>query len=255
MNRGTKKFLYGLFYFACVSLVVFLVYKSYTTVPPSCFDNIQNQYETGIDCGGSCIACDIKSLIPLDMIGSPRLFTIPSSGNETALFQVENQNTSHHAMSFGYVVNVLDKNGENVETLSGTDTLFAGEKRYIFEPLLTTPSRNIGTISLEFKDPKWKPADEYVPPVLTLSDIKTDVGKSWLRVNGVVKNGNTFSAREVKVIAILRGKSGMELFAAQVILTSIPGFGSVSFTIPFPFDKTLIDGLDPNKSEVFVSSQ
>ncbi|MEK7089405.1 MAG: hypothetical protein AAB920_01150, partial [Patescibacteria group bacterium] len=67
--------------------------------------------------------------------------------------------------------------------------------------------RNIGTISLEFKDPAWKPVDEYVPPALTLSDIKTDVGKSWLRVNGTVKNGNTFSAREGKIIAILPGKS------------------------------------------------
>lgn len=255
MNRGTKKFLYGLFYFSCVALIAFLIYQSYTKTPLTCFDNIQNQNETGVDCGGSCISCELKNLIPLDEIGTAQVFTIPSFDKEIVLFKVENQNTAYHAMQFTYVVNVLDKNDIVVETVSGTDSLFAGEQHYIFESRLTTPIRNIGHISLELNNPQWKSVNEFVPPALTLSGIATDVGKSWLRVNGSIKNGNTFSAQNVKILAILHGKSGMRLFASQVILTSLPGFTTQSFTIPFPFDKTLIDGLSASSTEVFVSSQ
>lgn len=254
MKRGIKKFLYGVFYLAGISLVVFLVYRNLNAAPPTCFDNIQNQDETGIDCGGGCIACDIKNLAPLNVMGVPRIFLIPAANKQAVLFEVENQNITHHAMQFTYTITITDKTGANVESVSGSDTLFAGEHRYMFEPRVLTPARTIGNISVALSDPQWRPASEVAPPTLSLSDLKTDISNG-LSVNGTVKNGSTFPAQNVKLIAILRTTSGTELFASQVILTSIPGFGNTSFTIPFPSDKTLIDSLNPARTEVFVSSK
>lgn len=254
MKRGIKKFLYGVFYLACISLVVFLVYRNLNAAPPTCFDNIQNQDETGVDCGGGCIACDIKNLTPLNVVGTPRILLLPAANKQVVLFEVENQNTTHHAMQFTYTLTITDKTGAMVESLNGADTLFAGEHRYMFDPRVLTPARTIGNISVVLSDPEWRPANEVSPSALSLSNLKTDTSNG-LSVSGIVKNGSTFSAQNVKLIAILRTTSGTELFASQVILTSVSGFGSTTFTIPFPSDKTLIDSLDPARTEVFVSSK
>lgn len=254
MNRGFKKFIYGLFYLSLLGFGVLLVIRSATKAPATCFDNIQNQNETGIDCGGSCTPCDIKNLIPLDEASPARIFSL-ASGKAFALFKVENQNTTYHAMPFSYTVNVLDLNGVNVESWTGSDFLFAGESRYILETRITPPVRSIGSVSIQMNDPVWRSVNDVVPPSLSLGDIKTDVGSSWLRVSGTIKNGSSFSANDVRVVAILHSKSGAELFASQTILTSVPGFGSGSFTISFPFDTTLMKELDPNGTRVFASSK
>ena len=254
MRRGFKKFAYGLFYLSILGFFVLFAFRSATKAPATCFDNIQNQNETGIDCGGSCTPCDIKNLIPLDEAVPSRIFSL-ASGKAFALFKVENQNTTYHAMPFSYTVNVLDLNGINVESWTGSDYLFAGESRYILETRITPPARSIGSVSIQMSDPVWRSVNDFVPPSLTLSDIKTDVGSNWIRVNGVVKNGSSFSANNVKLVAILHSKSGAELFASQTTLTSVPGFGSGSFTVSFPFDTTLSKELDPNGTRVFASSK
>ncbi len=254
MKRGFKKFIYGLFYLSLLGVFVLLVVKSITKTTPTCFDNIQNQNEAGIDCGGPCTPCDIKNLIPLDEAAPSRIFSL-ASGKAFALFKVENQNTDYHAMPFSYTVNVLDLNGVNVESWTGSDFLFAGETRYILETRITPPARSIGSVSIRLSDPVWKSVNDFVPPSLSLNDIKTDMGSSWLRVSGTVKNGSSFSANNVRVVAILRSKSGAELFASQTVLTSVSEFGTESFTVSFPFDTTLIKELDPNGTRVFASSK
>ena len=254
MNRGFKKFIYGLFYLSLLGLFALLVVRSATQTPPTCFDNVQNQNETGIDCGGSCTPCDIKNLIPLDEVAPSRIFSL-ASGKAFAFFKVENQNTDYHAMPFSYTVNVLDLNGVNVESWTGSDFLFAGESRYILETRITPPARSIGSVSIQLSNPVWKSVNDFVPPSLSLSNIKTDIGSSWLRVNGTIKNGSSFPANNVRVVAILRSRSGAELFASQTVLTSVPEFGTGPFTVSFPFDTTLIKELDPNGTKVFASSK
>lgn len=254
MKRFIKKFFYGLFYFAGISLIIFLVYRTMTATPPTCFDTIQNQDETGVDCGGVCVACDIKDLSPLAVIGSARIFSVPTLNKQAVLFEVQNPNSTYHAAQFTYTLTVTDKTGATVESWSGTDTLFAGEHRFMFDSRVITPARTIGNIAVTLSDPQWELATERVPPSLSLSDIQTATS-SGLGVSGVIKNASTFSAPNVKLIAILRTKSGIELFASQVILTSVPGFASSTFTIPLPSDTTLIDNLDPASTEVFASSK
>ena len=49
--------------FLFLALVMTGVYYAFLKPAPTCFDNIKNQDEEEIDCGGtSCIACEIKTL-------------------------------------------------------------------------------------------------------------------------------------------------------------------------------------------------
>ena len=60
--RLLKQFLYGFFYLAILVSLIWLVYSFEFKPAPNCFDGKKNQEETGIDCGGSCISCEVKAL-------------------------------------------------------------------------------------------------------------------------------------------------------------------------------------------------
>jgi hypothetical protein len=62
--KTQKQIVIGLTTILVVIVLVFLG-KNIFKPQPTCFDNKQNQNEDAIDCGGSCLACDLKDLKPL----------------------------------------------------------------------------------------------------------------------------------------------------------------------------------------------
>ena len=47
-----------------IGIICYFVFKPKTT----CFDGVQNQNETDIDCGGDCVSCEVKDLEELNII-------------------------------------------------------------------------------------------------------------------------------------------------------------------------------------------
>ncbi|MFA6365403.1 MAG: hypothetical protein WCW78_03305 [Candidatus Paceibacterota bacterium] len=253
MSRSLKQFIYGALYFAIVCIVVFGIWGVTLQKPQTCFDGIQNQNETEIDCGGSCIACAIKHLKPLEEGAIPRMFSL-ATGKAVALFEIVNPNQGYHAAQFTYRITARDANGTRLESLEGTDTLFAGETRLIFEPRFTTYASAMKSVAIEMTNPEWRSVEELLPPVLSLHNVVTENGDT-IRVSGTIKNEGALHAKEVKVVAVLVDQFGYELFAAQTILTSVDGFASVPFTIPFPADKDIASRTDMTATKVSIYSR
>ena len=99
MHRFLKQFIYGLLYLSIVALLAGGVYYFYFIPNPSCFDNIKNQEETEVDCGGSCIDCELLT-IALE-VDEPQVF---SAGNlkSTILGRVVNRSVNYGFYSFEY---------------------------------------------------------------------------------------------------------------------------------------------------------
>ncbi len=253
MNRSLKKFLYGLFYLACFAGIVFLFVRPIVRVAPTCFDSIKNQDETGVDCGGPCVSCAEKNLLPLQVL---QQYTLPlSSGQSTLLFGVANPNSNFHATSFTYHVEVFDKNGTMTEQFSGIDSLYANERKFLLEPRITAQFSNIGNITVTLSDTEWQSTENVAAPVLSLSGITTEVlPQGSIRVSGTASNTSGNTARDVRLLAVAYSKYGSRIFASQNILTSLLGFQSTSFTIPFPTD-AIFQNVDATKTEVFISSR
>lgn len=72
----------------------------------SCFDERQNGNETGIDCGGSCVACGIKYARDLEIIGEVSILEVTSDAIET-IVRVRNPNVEY-GVKFDYQVKFLD---------------------------------------------------------------------------------------------------------------------------------------------------
>src|SRR5579864_5721823 len=113
--RISKQFLYAILFLAVFGLIVWGVYSITLKPAPSCFDNIQNQDETGVDCGGShCVPCDIKNLKPLVSLPAV-LFT---DGQVFSVsFDLTDPNANFGASSVTYDLNFYDASGNILKTL------------------------------------------------------------------------------------------------------------------------------------------
>ncbi len=253
MPRGLKQFLYGLLYVALAALLGILAWRTFFFAPATCTDNIQNQGEAGVDCGGPCTPCEIKALAPLQVF-TPYTLSL-STGQAIALFAVANPNSTYHAARFAYHVDVFDRGGTRIEAFDGTDSLFAGERKYIIESRITARRSNIGRIEISLSNPQWESVAQFSAPTLSLSGVMTEMlPRGSIRVAGSVANTGGIAASNVHVLAVAFDKYGGRIFAAQNVLTSLVGFENASFTIPFPTD-TVFQNIDTARTQVFVSGQ
>ena len=130
-NRLRKQIIIG-----AIFLVIFLSIGSgiYLAVRPeaTCFDNTRNQRETGIDCGGPCISCNLKNNPPLTIQKQPTFF-VTQEKKINIYFQLMNSDAEWGAKSFSYQLTLNGQNGETQE-LNFSDFILPQEIKYILLP-------------------------------------------------------------------------------------------------------------------------
>ena len=130
MPRLLKQFIYGFVYLLVIGLVGFGVYNSYSTIPPSCFDNIQNQEESEIDCGGPrCNTCELKHLTL--QVEEPTFFDA-GQFKTTVLVKITDSSLNYGSKSFNYEFQIINKLGGAIASrpgLSGNTYISAGETK------------------------------------------------------------------------------------------------------------------------------
>jgi len=131
-----KKLKYSLGFFAVFILLagypLYLVINSVFFHPPSCSDNVQNQDERGIDCGGVCTKICIGDTQPLSVVWN-KMFPV-SEGSYDLAAKIDNPNDNAELLSFGYTFKVYDENNSVLYEKEGKDYAKAGESFIVFEP-------------------------------------------------------------------------------------------------------------------------
>lgn len=119
-----------------IFLIIFLSIGGgiYLAIRPeaTCFDNKRNQKETGIDCSGPCISCDLKNNPPITVQKQPAFF-VTLDKNINIFFQLLNSDADWGAKSFSYQLTLNGSNGEN-QTLNFSDFILPQEIKYILLP-------------------------------------------------------------------------------------------------------------------------
>ncbi|MGC8651387.1 MAG: peptidoglycan-binding domain-containing protein [Minisyncoccia bacterium] len=148
-KRTRKQIIIALVFFTLFTLVgggIYLITKP----TPTCFDNKQNGKETGVDCGGSCIPCDLKNNPPLTLQKSP-LFFVTSNQKIDILLTLINTNTTWGAKSFSYTLTLQGAKGET-QNLTFSDFINPQEIKNIVLPQVSV---NFVPQSISFTlDPK-----------------------------------------------------------------------------------------------------
>ncbi len=242
MNRGQKKFLYGLFYLAIIGIVMWIFWPSTGAVPPPC---------SGLSCG-------TNQPLPLQ-IGATQIFKSETARKIILLSSVKNPNSEYGVNYFSYEFSISGRSGESIAKISGAGKIHPSETRYVLESY-DAAGLDLRTVAekgdLKIGNAVFRPAAEFSKLLLILvSEPVTDAGSDRITVSGAVKNQGASPIGGVRVTALLENQYGDPVFASETVIGGVDGFGESPFSIHFPPDQTLIDSIDVRKTEVFFNPE
>ncbi|TSA44431.1 hypothetical protein D4R51_03835 [bacterium] len=244
MNRGQKKFIYGLFYLVIFILVAWgAIFGLNSPSQPACSDP----------------SCGAKQPLSLQVSGVPQIFRSESTHRIAVLGQVTNPNSDYGASQFSYNFKIFDRNGKTVADVLDSGAIHPSETKYILANYDTgsmDPDLLDDRPGLEIKNAIMAPAGNFLKLNISLvSQPLIRVGSSSIVVSGVVRNQNSFPTEGIGVIVILENKYGDALFAAKTAIQQIGGFKDFPLEVSFPADQSISQSLDAGKTQVFFYTQ
>lgn len=216
MNKRLKKqIIIALIVFGGFSLIFGGIYLA-RKPEPTCFDNIKNQKEEDIDCGGPCISCELKYNPPLSLADTPVLL-INEDGKTEVLFKIMNSSEEWGVEFFSYKVIFIGANGEKQDFIK-SGFILPHEIRYFLVSNLTLGFQPVtANIEILKEDIVWK-----LPP----SGIDLNLGDPFILSNvkiikpepipGMVYNVYTFTK------TLEPGMKDAEVFNLQKVLSLDP---------------------------------
>ncbi len=234
-----KQLIYGAGYLVFFSLIVFLFYLAFLKPAPTCFDNRQNQGEAGIDCGGPCPSCEIKTLFPIE---SNWIKYFPNDNQVVIATEIKNPNLKWAADYFSYTFDIYGENGSKIKSIVKNSFIYAGEIKYLVE-VPDVDFKSITSIKISFSDIDWKTTEEFSKPAVQIREIKTEPASqdpTKVTVSGFIANNNAFPLSKVRVIGFLFNTGNLQISASKTELENIAAFQEELFKLNFPKNITLM---------------
>ena len=229
--RGRRQVLY----YAVGGFVAFVLlavlWVSFFSDRPTCFDGIINGTETGVDCGGACAAlCPADTRPPVVLWNRP----FQTGGNTySAVAYIENRNVGALARDVRYSFKLYDERGVLVVERLGTTDLAPAALVPIVETGIDVGNRIAVTSEFRFADEwlRWERNTEELP---VLRATQQNLAADGSRLTATIVNDSIFEARNVSVVAVLFDGAGVARAASKSILPRIERQSSepVIFTWP-----------------------
>jgi len=242
--RLLKQFVYGAIYLAIFIGLVWFVYSLEFKAAPTCSDNDKNGDEAGVDCGGSCVSCEIKNLKPLS---AGQAILLGSGRNFSAVAVIRNPNSDFGTNSFDYEARFYDASGVLLKSSRGTEFIYPGETKNIIEAgakiVEGIPTRaeiellNAGDIS-------WLKNIDFFEPAYELKSAAAYFENGQVVISGYVANMTNFAFSRVIISAFAFDNFGIKIGASKYEIKNLKPFGVAGFKILIPVDVALSDALD-----------
>lgn len=193
----------------------FFIITSLVSSEPSCRDNVQNQGELGVDCGGPCLPCDLKN--PKDITVFWTRAVAVEKDTFDVVARIRNPNNFLASDKVEYEFLLFDEFG-SVASSSGRTFILPQETVHVIETNLKT-SRNPLKVKFRIKSVKWEIAEEFLPRfTVEKKEYKIeDVG--GIRrgvVNAVIFNRSPFDFKKATIGFILLDRQGNLIGANRV---------------------------------------
>lgn len=203
---------------------------------PSCSDGVQNQGESGIDCGGPCAyLCTEQEQAPTV------LFTKAVSngqGRLDAVAEVENKNAAA-ARNVPYTITFYGTNQIEVGAVSGVLDLPPNATVPVFVPGVATGNLTVtgAFLTIDSSLISWysMPVDTRVVPSVSGTHISGSTSSP--HIEATLSNGSNAPLSNVRAIVFVRDGAGNIIDASATVVENIPAQGSATalFTWNAPF--------------------
>ena len=214
ISRSFKQVIIFLTYCTLAMLLGIAVYYAFFKAPETCFDQKQNQDETGMDCGGVCAAV-CKEVITGAIPEVAEIAFVPAgNGRYDVLAKIHNPNDEIGASSFAYMVALKDAVGNVLATRSGKSYILPQESKYILELNFET-SVLPAAASLDLSSIEWEKFSGYQErPTINIYQKRygqISSGAGFSEAYGLLANESPYDFRSITVKVILRDASGTPL--------------------------------------------
>lgn len=192
---------------------------------PSCEDNIQNQNEVGVDCGGVCEACIPEPEEVPEPEAQGASFVIGEDNTFDTFFFLENPNVHFGAKRLSYTVRLEGRDGEVLAERQGETFLQPLETRPIVENSLDTGGVTPGRVAVAIGEITWvavpedTPDDELVlvQPVFRRLPQDRDVAE----ITGIVLNNSPFTYDRIDINVLVYDASGLVVAARNTAMRTL----------------------------------
>ena len=186
----------------------------------SCMDNKKNQNETGVDCGGGCIPCELKNQKEISQFWARAVQITPSSFDAAAL--VQNDNTALSSGNFEYEFTLFDDQGV-IASHVGHTFLYPQERVIIVEPNMQV-SRPPTGVSFTPRNPHWEVRREITPNVFIERReyrVTEENGRKQSVVEASVLNNAPVAYREGEVLFVLFDKDENIIGINKIVVSNL----------------------------------
>jgi hypothetical protein len=161
--------------------IIFLIYfQSRLQALPSCFDGKKNQNEEGIDCGGPCPPCELKSAQPLKIYPT-QFLTYEKTIDFIGLIENPNPNLALKKLKYYFEIYDLDNILKATTSIKET-TLESETKKYLLEINYHKPDFLIGKVKLKILEPKaedWVKKEKEKLPITFYNEKLVKENNKW----------------------------------------------------------------------------
>jgi hypothetical protein len=169
----------------------------------NCYNQIKDEQEEGVDCGGIC-ATDCEKLNKIEELWVKRIQT--GNGKDHFLALIRNPNSLYGLSNFDYEFIGFNKNGEQIASRKNKDFILPSQTKYLYE-LNIDKNDEIDKIELKISNESWQKFSIYKDPTLLvinklLQDTNND-SRFNLELSGRLVNDSVYNLRSIDVIAIL----------------------------------------------------
>lgn len=260
-KRAVKQIIYGTGFLTVLFLFFIIIYFIWLKPASTCFDNKQNQNETEVDCGGLCIACEIRTLAPIEMVWV-RYFQVNSQTIITA--EIKNSNITYGADKFSYNIDIYGKNENKLKNISGNTFIYPSEIKYLIE-FADIKFSDIGKIKISFDNINWKTDAEFPRPKAQIRE-KSTISRegSGAEINGIFVNDNAYPLSKIKLVGFLLTQNGIKIGVSKTELSNITAFEEKPFKIIFSKNISVLSqttstqfefvAADPSKTQIFIET-
>lgn len=234
-----RRLQYGVGFFAFWSIAVTSIYFLFFYAQATCFDNLQNGAELGVDCGGKCVRICSFTVTPPQVVWAESFKIV--DGQYNAVAYIENKNTEAATPALSYTFKLLE-DGVVIAERSGLTILPPNSVYPIFEGrILTTEGREPTQTIIEIEESDmWLPASVGRNQFKTL-DIDLLSTDSRPRLNVQIENTELTEARDVEVVATIFDRAGKPVTASQTFIDNFAPRSTkeIAFTWPNSIAKTV----------------
>ena len=232
-QRSRKKMIIAGVPIGILALIIVLI-VIFNMPSASCLDGRQNGNETGVDCGGSCVACGIKYAKDLEMIGAISVLEVTDDTIETVA-KVRNPNTEY-GLKFDYQIKLSDSLGQVIKIVNGQSFIYPSSAKYLVIPKIEIKKSEAAKAEIVFDKSsfEWFASNKTPKDLFGVYDLQTQFledakNPGYLKTTGKINNKMSYNFPSVDLTILVFSKTGELLYAAQTKLDGLKSNATQQF--------------------------